>query len=180
MNTQPQHTAKLNGFKERLRHTLGDIVYGANDGIVTTFTVVAGVEGAKLKPLVIIIIGIVNLLADGFSMGASRYLSQRATDAAQSISPSLAGPLYHGAVTFFAFVICGSVPLLSFILPLSKSHHFLISTIMTGLTLFIVGSLRVLVTKKGALRGGLEMLMVGGLAALLAYTVGDILAGWLV
>jgi hypothetical protein len=31
------------------RHYLGDLVYGANDGIITTFTVVAGVSGASLS-----------------------------------------------------------------------------------------------------------------------------------
>lgn len=54
---------------------LPDFVYGANDGIVTTFAVVAGAAGALLSPGVIIILGIANLLADGFSMGASNLLS---------------------------------------------------------------------------------------------------------
>lgn len=56
---------------------LPDFVYGANDGIVTTFAVVAGAAGALLSPGVIIILGIANLLADGFSMGASNFLSLR-------------------------------------------------------------------------------------------------------
>lgn len=56
---------------------LGDGVYGANDGIVTTFAVIAGAMGALLAPGVIIILGIANLLADGFSMAASNFLSLR-------------------------------------------------------------------------------------------------------
>ena len=51
-----------------------DVVYGANDGIITTFAVVAGAAGADLSPAIIIILGISNLLADGFSMAASNYL----------------------------------------------------------------------------------------------------------
>lgn len=43
-------------------------------GTVTTFAVVAGVGGAGLKATVIIVRGIANLIADGFSM-ASRWLS---------------------------------------------------------------------------------------------------------
>ncbi len=54
-----------------------DIVYGANDGIVTTFAVVSGVAGAKLAPAVVIIMGIANVLADGLSMGLGNYLSNR-------------------------------------------------------------------------------------------------------
>ncbi|MBI2628333.1 MAG: VIT1/CCC1 transporter family protein [Candidatus Niyogibacteria bacterium] len=54
---------------------LKNIVYGANDGIITTFAVVAGVAGASLSSVVIVIMGLVNLLADGFSMAVSNYLS---------------------------------------------------------------------------------------------------------
>ncbi|MEX2145178.1 MAG: VIT1/CCC1 transporter family protein [Candidatus Spechtbacterales bacterium] len=56
---------------------LKDAVYAANDGIVTTFAVVAGVVGASLSPIVILILGIANLLADGFSMATGNYLGTR-------------------------------------------------------------------------------------------------------
>ena len=45
---------------------LKEIVYGANDGIVTTFAVIAGVAGADLSTSVILIIGFANIFADGF------------------------------------------------------------------------------------------------------------------
>lgn len=51
-----------------------DIVYGANDGIITTFAVVAGVAGAALDLTTIVFLGLANLLADGFSMAFSNYL----------------------------------------------------------------------------------------------------------
>ena len=57
---------------------LRDFVYGAIDGVVTTFAVVAGVEGADLSANIVIILGIANLVADGFSMAASNYLGSRA------------------------------------------------------------------------------------------------------
>ncbi len=59
---------------------LRDFVYGAIDGAVTTFAVVAGVEGADLSANIVIILGIANLVADGFSMAASNYLGTRAED----------------------------------------------------------------------------------------------------
>ena len=52
-----------------------DVVYFANDGIVSTFAIVAGVEGASLNELTIIVLGAANLLAAGFSIAASSYLS---------------------------------------------------------------------------------------------------------
>ncbi len=54
-----------------------DFVYGGIDGAVTTFAVVAGVEGASLSVPVILILGFANLFADGFSMATGKYLSDR-------------------------------------------------------------------------------------------------------
>ncbi len=57
---------------------LHDFIYGAVDGAITTFAVVAGVTGASLDEKVVIILGGANLVADGFSMAASNFLGSRA------------------------------------------------------------------------------------------------------
>ena len=61
-----------------MRHKRGgkyvkDIVYGANDGIITTFAVVAGVMGSGLSEITIILLGIANLLAAGFFLGGFNF-----------------------------------------------------------------------------------------------------------
>lgn len=56
---------------------IGDLVYGANDGIITTFSVIAGAIGASLSPSIIIILGFANILADGISMGSSNFLGKK-------------------------------------------------------------------------------------------------------
>jgi VIT1/CCC1 family predicted Fe2+/Mn2+ transporter len=57
---------------------LRDFVYGAIDGIVTTFAVVAGAAGADLSGGVVIVLGLANLVADGLSMAASNFLGTKA------------------------------------------------------------------------------------------------------
>ena len=57
---------------------LRDGIYGAIDGAVTTFAVVSGVAGAGLSPTIVIILGIANLIGDGFSMAAGNFLGTRA------------------------------------------------------------------------------------------------------
>ncbi len=52
---------------------LRDWVYGGIDGAVTTFAIVAGVIGAELSASIVLILGLANLLADGFSMAAANY-----------------------------------------------------------------------------------------------------------
>ena len=59
---------------------LRDFVYGAIDGTVTTFAVVAGVAGAGLATPVALILGVGNLVADGFSMAVSNFLGTRSEE----------------------------------------------------------------------------------------------------
>ncbi len=210
-----------------------DLVYGANDGIITTFAVVAGAVGAGMSSSVIIILGFANLLADGFSMAASNFLGSRSENALyreeekrewnevenlpekehqevmeifekHGFDVETSGQLTaliksnkkfwvdfmmkyelgfadpeHGSewkgatLTFFAFVIAGTLPLLPFtFLSISQESIFLYSILATSFALFTVGSLRSVITKAHWLWSGMEMLFVGGIAAAVSYYVG--------
>lgn len=52
---------------------LRDWIYGGIDGAITTFAIVAGVVGGNLSWTVVLVLGVANLIADGFSMAASNY-----------------------------------------------------------------------------------------------------------
>ena len=166
-------------FRGLVRHYLKDLVYGANDGIVTTFAVVAGVAGASLEPRIVLILGFANLLADGFSMGASNFLSIRSDEAVrraggdQVLEPF---PVRHGLATFGAFLLAGAVPLLSYVYT-PGLDPFRMAVALTLGTLFAVGSARSLVVDTRWWRSGLEMLAVGSAAAAVAYAVGAFVRG---
>jgi len=216
------------------------MVYGALDGMVTTFAVVAGVAGAALSSDIILILGFANLLGDGVSMAAGAYLSEKSKQDAYlrerkkeeaeitqnpetekeelrnafrakgfsgeeldavvnaiakhkeawadtvlsretngSATPKR--PLQSAAYTFAAFVIAGFIPLLAFVLalfiPFFAAHKFESAVILTGLAIFGVGSLRSLVIQKKWFMAGLEMLLVGGAAALVAFGIGTLIGG---
>lgn len=215
---------------------IGDLVYGANDGIITTFAVVSGVTGASLAPSIVIILGIANLLADGVSMGASNFLGkkseidfargQRQKEAweidhlreleieevreiykkkgflGRDLENAVAiitsnkdvwldtmmkdelgiilnekdNPLKHGIATFIAFVVAGSLPLFPYLIP-GIHQPFMISLIIGACALFTVGALRTLITTVSWVRGGLEMLIIGGTAAGAAYIIGAFIEG---
>lgn len=65
---------------QRGMSALGDAVLGAVDGIITTFAVVAGSTGGKFSVQVVIVLGLANLIADGFSMAVSNFLSTRSKE----------------------------------------------------------------------------------------------------
>ena len=102
------------------RHYLGDLVYGANDGIITTFAVVAGVSGASLPARTVLILGFANLVADGFSMGASNVLAIRSGQdvrTADGLEKDEPFAFRHGTATFVAFILAGAIPLAAYLFP---------------------------------------------------------------
>jgi VIT1/CCC1 family predicted Fe2+/Mn2+ transporter len=162
------------------RTYIRDIVYASNDGVVTTFAVVAGVRGADLPGVIVLALGFANLAADGLSMGLGNYLgikSERATELRDGYDEwTEAGrAARHGIVTWASFVIAGLVPLLPFFFSLAPAAAFNVSVACTAITMFAVGAARTCVTRRSAWRGGLEMLLVGVLAGFAAFA-----AGWAV
>lgn len=178
-------------MKQKLEQHLGAFVYGAIDGTVTTFAVVAGAAGANLSSKVIVILGFANLIADGFSMGASAYLSaksERDLKLKQHIEAGNKGehkhdetPLQDGLTTFGAFVVVGIVPFLLYVidgifnLGIHSDQLFLWSAILTGLTFIGIGLLKATVTKTKSFKAAAETLLLGAIAAILAYGLGDLL-----
>lgn len=219
---------------------LGDLVYGGLDGIVTTFAVVSGVAGAQLGSGIVLILGLANLFADGFSMAVGAYLSSKSEqeyydreyqreawevehfpdgeraelitayrakgyderDATQLVDiqtkkPDLwvktmmveelglmkgeRNPMYSALATFGSFLIAGAIPLLVYlvglVVPLAEGVSFPASIMLSALALFALGAAKVLVTERNFLKSGLEMLIVGGAAASVAYVVGVLLRG---
>ena len=161
------------------RHYIGDVIYGANDGIITTFAVVAGVTGGALTTRAVLIVGAANLLADGLSMGVGNYLSIRSNESAleaQDLPEQEARPVRHGFATFLAFVTIGALPLLPYVLPDPHIDRFLLSVLFASGALFGVGASRAAVTIDRWWTAGLEMLLLGLIVATVAYGSGFLVA----
>jgi VIT1/CCC1 family predicted Fe2+/Mn2+ transporter len=60
---------------------------------------------------------------------------------------------------------------------LNPALSFPISLALSGLALFGLGAAKVFITERNFLKSGLEMLIVGGLSASVAYLVGVLLKG---
>ena len=217
-----------------------DFVYGGIDGAVTTFAVVTGVAGAGFSSVIIIVLGLANILADGFSMAVGNYLGTKADNqhlenerreelleieinpegereeirqiyAAKGFSGNQLEEVVkvitadktrwvntmlqeeHGLqlqehdapraalVTFFSFALVGLLPLTPFLINWWKtdifSRPFAWSIGITLLAFFAIGALKGRFVNASWQRSGIETLLVGGFAALLAYVVGLLLSG---
>jgi VIT1/CCC1 family predicted Fe2+/Mn2+ transporter len=217
---------------------LHDFIYGAVDGAVTTFAVVAGAAGADLDETVVIILGGANLIADGFSMAVSNFLGSRAERQRQErarrqeelhirlvpegereeirqifaskgfegrdldrvvdvitsdpelwaetmmreelgFASTARSELRAALATFVAFLAIGFLPLVVYVYDLAAPGDvdgpFAWSAVMTGIAFFVVGALKSRFVDQAWWRSALETLLVGGLAAVLAYVTGAIL-----
>ena len=219
---------------------LHDFIYGAIDGSVTTFAVVAGVAGENLEDAIVIILGGANLLADGFSMAASNFLGSRAarqqrerarrdeerqiqlvpegereeirqiyaakgfegddlervvgvitSDRELWAETMMTEELGYGSTvpneyraalsTLVAFLTIGLLPLAVYIFdlvtPVDVADPFVWSAVMTGVAFFVVGAMKSRFVDQTWWHSALETLLVGGLAACLAYAAGALLQG---
>ena len=176
------HHIEPHGAVAVARHYIRDWIYGANDGLITTFAVVAAVSGGALSTRTVLIVGLANLLGDGLSMGVGNYLSIRSHEgalAALGQPEEEASPARHGFATFLAFMIAGAVPLAPYALGGSGTAGLFASVGLTFATLFTVGALRASVTVSRWWTAGAEMLALGLVVALAAYVSGAIVAALL-
>ena len=179
MENQSSQTPQKTTFLHRY---LAEFVYGAVDGTVTTFAVVAASAGAGLSSVVILVLGIANLIADGFSMGASAYLS---ADAESKSTKKSASPKIIGLATFLAFVIVGAMPVVPYVVDaiIGGDTHlnvlFVESIILTALTFLAIGYTKGRLGEGGIISSMVSTILLGAIAAALAYFAGDVLSNLL-
>lgn len=167
------------GRVNREASLLRDIVFGANDGLVTTFAVVVGSIGGGLASSVVLILGFANLLADGFSMAMGIYLGARSEVDYEKGKNNLHWrqdvPILQGVVTYISFVVSGFIPLVPYLF--GFKNPLIYSSLFMAIFLIIVGVARSTFTHKNILRGALEMLFLGGSCAIIAFSAGKFIKG---
>ena len=85
--------------------------------------------------------------------------------------------------TFIAFNILGLIPLSPFIIiyiigitSISSNYAFILSSIFTAISFFLIGIIKGKIVKKSWIKSGLHTLGIGGIASTVAYIVGYILS----
>ena len=180
---------KKSGFNKAERKYLPEFVYGGIDGSITTFAVVAGAIGASLSPSIVLILGFANLFADGFSMATANYLSAKSNldlhkghkDEHKIKKMVGKSPFMSGFATFLSFLVIGFIPLISFVLSSFieslKPYEFNLSIVLTAIAFLIVGGVKGKIVKKHPAKSAFETLLIGGVAAILAFLAGFFLKG---
>jgi predicted membrane protein (TIGR00267 family) len=211
-----------------------DMIFGANDGLVSTLAFVAGVFGAITDPYIILLSGIAELFAGTISMAAGAYQSSKSElevleresqrkklkkgmtpeeereelikfyqaegfkrGEAESIVARIAeekelpaqartleelglapeelgNPVKAGVLCGVSFGLAALVPILPFVFPMGCWEALVASTVATVATLFGVGAMKTIFSRKNWVRSGLEMMVIGASAAAITYMIGKL------
>ncbi len=211
-----------------------DMIFGANDGLVSTLAFVAGVVGAITNPSIVLLSGVAELFAGTISMAVGSYQSSKselevleregqrkkvkkgktpeeereelikfyesegfkrgdaeaivdrvikekelplqATTIEQlGLAPEELGkPVKAGVLCGVSFGLAALVPILPFALPIGIWDAMIASVIGTVATLFGVGAMKTIFSRRNWVRSGLEMMGIGASAAAITYLIGTL------
>jgi predicted membrane protein (TIGR00267 family) len=211
-----------------------DMIFGANDGLVSTLAFVAGVVGAITNPSIVLLSGVAELFAGTISMAVGSYQSSKSelevleregqrkkvkkgktpeeeraelikfyesegfkrgeaeaivdrvvrekelplqvtTIEQLGLAPEELGkPVKAGVLCGVSFGLAALVPILPFALPIDIWDAMIASVIGTAATLFGVGAMKTIFSRRNWVRSGLEMMAIGASAAAITYIIGTL------
>jgi predicted membrane protein (TIGR00267 family) len=211
-----------------------DMIFGANDGLVSTLAFVAGVVGAITNPSIILLSGVAELFAGTISMAVGSYQSSKSelevleregnrkkvkkgktpeeereelikfyeaegfkrgeadaivdriakekeqplqVEALEKLGlapEELGKPIKAGVLCGVSFGLAALVPILPFALPIDIWDAIIASVIGTVATLFGVGAMKTIFSRRNWVRSGLEMMAIGASAAAITYLIGTL------
>lgn len=212
-----------------------DMIFGANDGLVSTLSFVAGVVGAITVPYIVLLSGVAELFAGTISMAFGSYLSAKSelevweresqrkegkkrkapeeeredlikfyekegftrgeaeaivdrlsaekeipiqAEALKELGlepKELGNPVKSGLLCGIFFGLSALIPILPFAFyTLSVMGALTISIIAALVTLFGVGAMKTIFSRKNWVRSGLEMMFIGAAGAAITYIIGTL------
>ena len=225
------------------RSRIREVIFGAQDGLLTTLGLATGVGGATSDRYTVLVAGVAGSVAGLIAMGAGAYISSKSQlevaraevaresrelvanpereleeqvqlfeeeglpeEDARMVAEKIAqrptamlnamtqkemglflesnAPIREGAVMALAFLVGATVPIAPWFLAdvtggarvagFDLSPALLISVVVTALTLFVLGAGKARVAQSSMLKGGLEIMGIGILAAVFGFLLGSL------
>lgn len=150
---------------------LRSLMFGLQDGIVSTTGVVIGISTGVSDKAIIVMAALVAVAVEASSMAAGQYSSEKAVHQMDKTGKHTDN-LYIGAlIMFIAYMMGGAfsiVPIIAFDQPIAKI--FAVASAFTGL--FIIGYLKGYLVEHKPLRSAFELFIIGSIATTVGIIVG--------
>lgn len=173
-------------MKHPLSENIREVVFGVEDGAVGNLGVVIGMAQAAAPNKFILLAGFATMLAQTISMSAGTYLSVKSEKEYFSVrkkNRKFGREYVKHKVPLMSTFVMGLSVIIGALIPLSSFFFFegasgivpAVGITLTGL--FLLGALKSKYTDSKWFSSGLEMLIVGGLAASAGYIIGNMFGG---
>ena len=150
---------------------LRSLMFGLQDGIVSTTGVVVGISTGISDKQIIVLAALVAVMVEASSMAAGQYSSEKAVHQMDKTGKHTDN-LYIGAlIMFIAYLIGGSfsvIPILIFDQPLAK----ILAIISAFIGLFIIGYLKGHLVDHKPIRSAIELFIIGSIATTVGVVIG--------
>ena len=153
---------------------LRSVMFGLQDGIVSTTGVVVGISTGISDKAIIVLAALVAVTVEASSMAAGQYSSEKAVHQMDKTGKHTDN-LYVGAfIMFLAYLIGGSfsiIPILVFNQPIAR----LLAIASAFVGLFIVGYIKGYLVEHRPLRSAIELFIIGSITTVVGIIVGYLL-----
>jgi VIT1/CCC1 family predicted Fe2+/Mn2+ transporter len=150
---------------------LRSLMFGLQDGIVSTTGVVVGISTGVNDKAIIVLAALVAVMVEASSMAAGQYSSEKAVHQMDKTGKHTDN-LYIGAlIMFIAYLMGGSfsiVPIIAFDQPIARV--FAIGSAFVGL--FIIGYIKGYLVEQKPLRSAIELFIIGSVATIVGVVIG--------
>lgn len=151
---------------------LRNFIFGAEDSLVSTVSLLAGIVSAGISRQEVIITGVVLIFVEAFSMSVGSFLSERTTEEFYStFKEKRSRSLPAAAIMFVSYLFCGFFPLFPY-LAVSGPSALWWSVAASLCALFVLGFVSAKMLKTNMLKSAVRMAVVGGVAICLGVVVG--------
>jgi VIT1/CCC1 family predicted Fe2+/Mn2+ transporter len=162
------------GTKNRYAKYLRNVIFGFEDGLVSSVGVLSGIAVVGTSVETIILAGVVLIFVEAFSMGVGSLLSENAAkEFREGREVSIKHSIVPSSIMFSSYFLAGFITLAPYIF-FNVKIAFYISIIFAMFALFILGAISAHLTGRKKFRHGMEMFIIGGAAIGLGVLVGTI------
>src|SRR3989344_788401 len=116
-----------------------NFIFGAEDSLVSTVGLLAGIVSAGVSQREIIISGVVLICVEAFSMSVGSFVSERTTEEFYpSFQEKKSKSIPAALIMFLSYLVCGFIPLFPYFI-IGKGSAFWWSILASLTALFLLG-----------------------------------------
>jgi len=166
----------MDKLKELLVHEdyLRSLMFGLQDGIVSTTGVVVGISTGVQNKEIVILAAFVAVTVEASSMAAGQYSSEKAVHQMDKSGKHTDSLMLGALIMFIAYMIGGAFPIIPTII-FDQSTARILAVVSAFIGLFIIGYIKGHIVEHKPLRSAIELFIIGSIATAIGVIVGNLL-----